>query len=186
MKSKLILVLLTLSFLTTNVLYSQFLKNDSKINLKKDLLYNPEIISSKNSKVALGIGAGFAFYSNKTGVAISMFSEIFLDNFSFVPQADYWKVEDKSNFEMAGLARLYFPMTNMKPYVDGGIGINFYDDKEKNESFTKLGLDVGAGLDFQGVFENANIFVDAKYKIIISETGNIYGYTLIGGIKFPL
>lgn len=138
------------------------------------------------SKVDLGIGAGFSFFNNKTGFAVGMFSEIKVESFSIVPQANYWKIDNTSNFEMAGLARLNFQTSTFKPYVDGGIGINFYDDKNENESFTKLGVDIGAGINFEGIFDKNIIFVDGKYKIIISDTGNKYSYTLIFGIKFPL
>ncbi|MCX6164086.1 MAG: hypothetical protein NTU73_04375, partial [Ignavibacteriae bacterium] len=83
--------------------------------------------------------------------------------------------------------RLRFKTGGMEPYVDGGIGINFLNDKrektEKNE--TKLGLDLGGGLDFVGVGANYSIFFDAKYKIIVGDP-NLKGIVLCGGIKFSL
>ncbi|MCX7832733.1 MAG: hypothetical protein N2490_00775 [Ignavibacteria bacterium] len=155
-------------------------------NFNNEKLALKTLITPPSSKVDLGVGAGFSFFNNKTGFAVGMFSEIKLESFSIVPQANYWKIDNTSNFEMAGLVRYNIQTSSLKPYVDGGIGINFYDDKDKKESFTKLGVDVGGGLNFEGIFDKNIIFVDGKYKIIISDTGNKYGYTLTFGIKFPL
>lgn len=179
--NKKIFLVIALLYLVNFLSNAQYIENNYKYN--KLSLKN---LATPTSRVDLGIGAGFSFFNNKTGYAVGMFSEIKLESFSIVPQANYWKIDNTSNFEMAGLARLNFQTASIKPYVDGGIGVNFYDDKEKKESFTKLGVDVGAGLNFEGIFEKNIIFVDGKYKIIISDTGNKYGYTLIFGIKFPL
>ncbi len=179
--NKKIFLVIALLYLVNFLSNAQYIGNnyqDTKLSLKN--------LTAPASRVDLGIGAGFSFFNNKTGYAVGMFSEIKLESFSIVPQANYWKIDNISNFEMAGLARINFQTTSIKPYVDGGIGVNFYDDKDKKESFTKLGVDVGAGINFEGIFEKNIIFVDGKYKIIISDTGNKYGYTLIFGIKFPL
>ncbi|MBN1632580.1 MAG: hypothetical protein JW917_00265 [Ignavibacteria bacterium] len=189
MKSKAILLILAAVFLLFSDSYSQYLRND-RINLKQDLTLNSTSKSS-DAKFFLGTGLGFAFVSSNSGIAVSMFSELKFDKFSFVPIANYWKVDNRSNFQMAALARYTFTMSNVNPYIDGGIGFNFYDNKEPsiNESFTKIGLDIGAGMDFPGLIENAVVFVDGKYKVIISNSkkeGNIESYTLTGGIKFIL
>lgn len=181
MNKKIFLIIAILYLLNsiTTAQYQTTNSRDQKLNLKN-------IITNPSSRVDLGIGAGFSFFNNKTGFAVGMFSEIKLESFSIVPQANYWKIDNTSNFEMAGLVRYNIQTSSIKPYVDGGIGINFYDDKDKKESFTKLGVDVGGGLNFEGIFEKNILFVDAKYKIIISDTGNKYGYTLTFGVKFPL
>jgi hypothetical protein len=188
MKSKIILFVLAAVFFVSGNIYSQYLKSD-KINLKQELKSGSVTMNQvkpTESKITLGIGIGFAFYEG-TGVAVSMFSEMKFDKFSFVPAANFWKVENTANFEMAGIGRYTFKASNMNPYVDAGIGLNFYD-KKNVESFTKVGLDLGAGIDFPGLIENAIVFVDGKYKIIISNgiEGNIYSYTLTGGLKFLL
>ncbi len=180
--NKKILSLIAILYLFSSFSFAQYKEinfKDSKLNLKN-------LTTAPSSRVDLGVGAGFSFFNNKTGFAVTMFSEIKLESFSIVPQANYWKIDNTSNFEMAGLARLNLQTSSLKPYFDGGIGINFYDDKDKKESFTKLGVDIGAGINFEGIFEKNIIFVDGKYKIIISDTGNKYGYTLLFGIKFPL
>jgi len=81
----------------------------------------------------------------------------------------------------------------MEPYLDGGIGINFYDDDFEDESGNKvnnnvtlLGIDVGGGLELKNVGTNFSILLDAKYKIIINDPGNIKGFVITGGLKFPL
>lgn len=189
MKSKIILLVFALVLLFSGNSYSQYLKYD-KINLKQELKSNSVTLNQvkpPESKFTLGIGLGFAFNEGATGVAVSMFTEMKFEKFSFVPIANFWKVENKTNFEMAGMGRYTFKASNMNPYVDAGIGLNFYDNKNI-ESFTKVGLDLGAGIDFPGLIENAIVFVDGKYKIIISNgiEGNIYSYTLTGGLKFLL
>ena len=114
-----------------------------------------------------------------------MFAEIKTETFSFVPQANFWKVGNNNNFEAAGLVRLRFKSASIEPYVDGGIGVNFYSYKDKDnvsQDFTKVGLDLGGGVDFLGIGTNFSIFIDGKYKIIVSDP-NVKGYTLTGRHK---
>jgi hypothetical protein len=185
MKSKVIPVTVFIFFLFTTVSFSQYLNQDVKLNLKKDL-NKVSAVKPAGANVTLGAGLGFAFVKGNTGAAVAMFSELKFDKFSFVPTASYWKVEDRSNFEMAALGRYTLTSTNMRPYFDAGIGFNFYDNNNTGTSFTKIGLSIGAGLDFPNLIENAVVFIDGKYKVIINddEERNIEGYTLIGGIKF--
>ena len=88
---------------------------------------------------------------------------------------------------MAGIVRLRFKTGGIEPYVDGGIGINFLDDKSKvtEKNDTRIGLDLGGGLDFVGAGSNYSIFIDAKYKIIVGDP-NLKGVVFSGGIKFSL
>jgi len=185
MKLKLFLASLIILVLITNG-YSQY-KLQSLDKGKKDfVLPTPTKKQGVSPQIFLGVGAGAAYIENNSGLALGMFAEIKTETFSFVPQANYWKVGDDNNFEAAGLVRIRFKSTSIEPYVDGGIGLNFYSYKDKDkvtQNFTKVGLDLGGGLDFLGVGSNYSIFIDAKYKIIVSDP-NIKGYTLTGGIKF--
>jgi hypothetical protein len=161
-------------------------KTETK-NQKSDKFNNYLSVSGFTPTVCLGLLGGFAKFEGSSGLGVGMFAEIKTESFSLVPQTNYWKVDNMNNFEMAGIARLRFKTGGMEPYVDGGIGVNFLNDKrtlpEKND--TKLGLDLGGGLDFVGVGANYSIFFDAKYKIIVGDP-NIKGIVLSGGIKFNL
>lgn len=185
MKSKIIQAIIISILLSVSVSNAQYLNQDIKLNLKKDFNLIPNV-KAPASKFTLGAGLGFAFVKANTGAAVSMFSEMKFDKFAFVPSASYWKVEERSNFEMAALGRYTLTSTNMRPYFDAGVGLNFYDNNKTDVSFTKVGLSLGAGLDFPDLIENAIIFVDGKYKVIINneDERNIEGYTILGGIKF--
>jgi opacity protein-like surface antigen len=185
MRLKLFLVSLTILVLFTNV-YSQYnLQNLDKG--KKDFVVSTPLERQAGApQIFLGVGAGIAYFNNSSGLNVGLFAEIKTETFSFVPQANYWKVNDDNNFEAAGLVRLRFKTTTIEPYVDGGIGLNFYNHKDSTKnsiSETKVGLDLGGGLDFISIGTNYSIFIDAKYKIIIGDP-NVSGYTLSGGIKF--
>jgi len=185
MKLKLLLASLIILVLITNG-YSQYNLQNLDKGVKKFVLPTPTNKQSLTPQIFLGVGAGAAYIENNSGLALGMFAEIKTETFSFVPEANYWKVGDDNNFEAAGLVRLRFKSTSIEPYVDGGIGLNFYSYKDANkvsQNFTKVGLDLGGGLDFLGVGSNYSIFIDAKYKIIVSDP-NIKGYTLTAGIKF--
>lgn len=181
-KIVLIAAVLFLVFVTNG--YSQFKTNFSapvKSNVTNDV----------RPKVSLGLLGGFAMFNNGTGINLGLFTEIELDRFAIVPIADYWKIDKASNFEMAGLLRLKFKGTTMTPYVDGGIGINFYENTDPNpetkpKKLTNAGLSLGGGLEFSNVFEGTVVFIDGKYKIIINDEKNVSGYTLTGGVKIPL
>lgn len=141
-----------------------------------------------SSKIALGGGFGPSFIvQGSTGLTINFFAEIKTESFSLLPQVNYWKAGDQNNFEVAGLMRLKFKTTSLLPYVDGGIGVNFLTQKilGVSENLTKVGLDLGGGIEFPGIGPTISLYVDGKYKIIISEP-NISGYFLTGGIKFDM
>lgn len=185
MKLKLLLASLIILVLITNG-YSQYKLQNLDKGIRNFVLPTPTNKQGVSPQIFLGVGAGAAYIEDNSGLALGMFAEIKTETFSFVPQANYWKVGDRNNFEAAGLVRLRFKSSSIEPYVDGGIGLNFYnytDDKKVSQNFTKVGLDLGGGLDFLGVGSNYSIFIDAKYKIIVSDP-NIKGYTLTAGIKF--
>ncbi len=140
------------------------------------------------SKIALGGGLGPAFIvEGSSGLNINFFAELKTESFSLVPQVNYWKAGDQNNFEVAGLMRLKFKTPTVIPYVDGGIGVNFLTQKilGVSENLTKVGLDLGGGVEFPGIGPTFSLFIDGKYKIIISEP-NVSGYFLTGGIKFDM
>ncbi|MBI5402428.1 MAG: hypothetical protein HY959_03430 [Ignavibacteriae bacterium] len=175
-------VLFILAFTT---MYAQ-VKNQPLQSLQNLDRFNTLVkLNSFTPTVSLGIQGGFAKFEGNSGLAVGMFAEIRTESFSMVPQANYWKLDKMNNFEMAGIARMRFRAGSIEPYVDGGIGINFLDDKVTNKNETKLGLDLGGGLDFVGAGANYSIFIDAKYKIIVGDP-NIKGIVLCGGIKFSL
>lgn len=161
--------------------YSQYKLNSFETPKKNSILSNPLKNQGVSPQIFLGLSAGAAYIDTESGLGLGMFAEIKTESFSIVPQANYWKVGNDNNFEAAGLLRLRFKSNSIEPYIDGGIGVNFLNKDSKNE--TKVGLDLGGGLDFIGVGSNYSIFIDAKYKIIVGDP-NVKGYTLLGGIKF--
>jgi len=177
-----ILALLT----SSNLSFSQF---------KSDIVNESPLLSPIKvpaTKLALCVHGVFAFMQQSTGLAIGLMADIKVASFSISPQANYWKVNEDNNFEMAGIMRFNFDSKGVMPYLDAGIGINFLNKKVKvgttvvNDNFTNVGLDLGGGVEFLDVGTNYNIFIDGKYKIIIKDDGNVSGYTLTGGIKFIL
>jgi len=185
MKLKLLFASLIILVLLTNG-YSQYKLQNLDKGKKDFVLQTPTDKQAISPQIFLGVNAGAAFIENNSGIAMGMFAEIKTETFSFVPQANFWKVGNNNNFEAAGLVRLRFKSASIEPYVDGGIGVNFYSYKDKDnvsQDFTKVGLDLGGGVDFLGIGTNFSIFIDGKYKIIVSDP-NVKGYTLTGGIKF--
>lgn len=188
-------ILLTLAFLTVfylNASQAQYLK-DLTLNEKSNTVTNLEdgvsMLSSTPptaANITLGVHGGAAFVKDNTGLTVGLFAEVGFGGFSFVPQANYWKAEDRTNFELCGLARIKLSNDRkLEPYIDGGIGINFYDNKKEN--ITKVGLDLGGGIRLYDVGSNYNLIFDGKYKIIVSDAqpdGNISGYFLTAGIEF--
>lgn len=170
--------LIVFTLFVYSLLYPQFKSNN---------ISHQQYNQSFTPTISLGLGGGIAYIEDNSGLAIGMFAELKTESFSFVPQANFWKIGDDNNFEAAGLVRLRFSSTSVEPYIDGGIGLNFYsrknDSTKTTENKTNVGLDLGGGIEFLGIGSNYTLFVDAKYKIIVSEP-NIKGYTLTGGLKF--
>ncbi len=187
MKLKLILSSLILLVLFYNG-YSQNSLNNLEATDGKGLVPNSFRTIPAASKIALGGGLGPAFIvEGSSGLTFNFFAEIKTESFSLLPQVNYWKAGDQNNFEVAGLLRLKFKTPTVIPYVDGGIGVNFLTQKilGVSENLTKVGLDLGGGVEFPGIGPTFSLYVDGKYKIIISDP-NISGYFLTGGIKFDM
>lgn len=184
---RIIFLVLVLSVFTLSKSFSQYSNNllpgtDKKLSLKT-LAVGPV-------NTYLGVAGGIAMFSNNTGLDVGFFAEIKMLNFSIVPQANYWKVNDETNFELAALMRYRLKNPALEPYFDGGIGVNFYNNNSTDSSvkgaFTQLSLDIGGGVEFLNVGTNYSLFVDGKYKIIIRDGGNIKGVVISGGINFFL
>lgn len=163
---------------------------DKKLDLnsnKKLALINPSL-----AKTSLGVNVGFANIEKGTGIALGLFAEVRLTDFSFVPQANYWKVNEMTNFELAAIARMRFKSVQIEPYIDGGLGLNFVTvsasvgNVSVSESITKLSIDVGGGIELLTLSPSYSLIFDAKYKIIIKDEGNIDGFVVTAGIKFPM
>jgi len=179
-------LLLVLVFFAGNISFAQIINNDLSLSKRNRDLHLKSDISKTTLKGGLGVNAGLAFMESNTGLAVGVFAELEAGSFSFVPQANYWQVKKDNNFELAAIMRLKFASTNIEPFVDGGIGINFYSS-EKN-SFTKIGVDVGGGVVLKTISKDFNLVIDGKYKIIINndDPGNISGYTVTAGLRFPI
>jgi hypothetical protein len=175
---------------------AQYLKMNKQFNIAKNKISEVNV----GPDMYLGFNAGFALIEQESGLAVGMFAELGMNGFSLVPQANYWKTDNQSDFEIAALARLRFKSPGIEPYVDGGIGINFYQGQGTftatgntvvTTNFTKLGLDIGGGIDNIVVTKSFSVFLDAKYKFIINEDkisdkiiSNIKGINITAGMKF--
>lgn len=180
-----IIFLLFVLFISPCFLFSQqlnlkSLSADNNSNSKPELQQPPV-------KSYLGIGGGVIVEDN-TGLALGFFAELKTEKFSFLPQANYWKVNDKTNFEIATHMRYRLKSQSFEPYFDGGIGVNFFNntDPKNKESLTRLSLDIGCGIEFLNIGTTYSLFIDGKYKIIIKDNGNIKGIFVTGGINFFL
>ncbi len=176
-----ILIIVTAS----NLSFSQF---NSNLSGEFTTLIKP---AAPTTKLSLGVHGGFAFGKPGVGLAVGLMADIKVQNLSVSPQANFWKIKDDNNFEMACLLRYHLESKVVVPYFDAGIGVNFLNTKYNTvngvtDNFIGVGLNLGGGIEFLNVGTNYNIFVDGKYKIIIRDAGNVSVYTLTGGIKFLL
>ncbi len=192
-KTLLAISFITLVFINTSGAQSladleKMSKSSDQISLNERVNSDVLITNVTKANITLGFHAGGAFVEDNTGLTVGMFANVGYGGFAFVPQANYWRVEGTSNFELLGLARLRLSNDRkLEPYVDGGIGVNFYDNKVDN--VTKVGLAVGGGLRLYDIGDNYNLIFDGKYKIIVSDVqpqGNISGWFLTAGIEFSL
>ncbi len=123
--------------------------------------------------------------------------------------ADYWKsnFEGLDNWEVKDFiigARARYDLAtegSMKPYLFGGLAMNFlsYDieiddllgdlddwgygdlyDDSYSDSESKIGFDLGGGLDFPG--ESMSFFAEAAYRIVEDWSS----FWLGGGVKFNM
>ncbi|HMR39930.1 MAG TPA: hypothetical protein PKA90_05820 [Ignavibacteria bacterium] len=159
------------------------LNTDSKKSsfLKSEFNLNP--VKSSSSGAYGGFNVGLALIEGQAGFAIGAFAELGNGKTSFVPQANYWNTSDGSNFELAGLARFMLGKTGPKPYIDGGLGVNFYNSDTLD--FTKLSIIIGGGIELDNVSSSFTLLFDGKYKLIINDPGNLSCFIFTAGMKFP-
>ena len=155
----------------------QFNLSSDRSNLSKT-----NVIPSTGASV--GFNLGVASIEGTVGFAIGAFAELNAGGFSFLPQANYWSAKDMNNFELAGLARFYLSPAVIRPYLDGGLGVNFLNSEKSNT--TKLGLDIGGGVEMTNIGTSFNLVFDGKYKLILKANGNVSCFVFTAGMKFPL
>jgi len=155
---------------------NQFSKNSG---LKSEITASP-IPTSGGS---MGFNTGLAIIEGNVGFAIGAFAEIKAGTVSFVPQANYWNASEQNNFELAGLARFYLSKSDFQPYLDGGLGVNFFNQQSSN--VTKLSIDIGGGVDIQQFGDSFTLLFDGKYKLIIRDPGNVSCFIFTAGMRFP-
>ncbi|MBS1517561.1 MAG: hypothetical protein JSS91_05690 [Bacteroidetes bacterium] len=186
-----IAVISILSILTFGNSYSQqsglILKDTPFTGLKKLSLNEKSGVAKPtglpSSGAAVGFNVGTAFIEGEVGFAIGGFAELKTGGFSFIPQANYWNQKKQSNFELAGLARFYLSPKVIIPYLDGGLGVNFYNSDVTN--FTKLSILAGGGIELTDLGGSFNLIFDGKYKLIVNDRGNISCFVFTAGMKFP-
>lgn len=173
-----LLLISSISYSQNLTEYKPVLKlNESK---KKSLL---KINALPSSGASVGFNLGVGSIEGSVAFAIGAFAELKARDVSFVPQANYWNASNQSNFELAGLARFYLSQKALIPYLDGGVGINFYNSNVND--FTKLSILIGGGIELTDLGTSFNLLFDGKYKLIINDPGNISCFIFTVGMKFP-
>jgi hypothetical protein len=183
-------IVLFIIFYTSSI-YSQYNVNPEPYKFNSEtkkiskLNYGPLNINqkSKSSGAFGGFNIGLALIEGQAGLAIGAFAELGNGKTSFVPQANYWNTSDASNFELAGLARFMFDSKGPKPYIDGGLGVNFYNSDSLD--FTKLSIIIGGGIELDNISSSFILMFDGKYKLIINDPGNLSCFIFTAGMKFP-
>lgn len=183
MKKK-IIVLIFFTFIISGSSFSQYLPSQKlKLNSgKKQNLFKKDAVFIKGP--SMGFNIGFASIEGEVGFAIGGFAELKSGDVSFVPQINYWNAKKQNDLELAGLARFYLSDKTIFPYLDGGLGINFY--KSDDNSFTKVSLIVGGGVELGNMGTSFNLLFDGKYKLIVNDAGNLSCFIFTAGMKFPL
>lgn len=185
-KKHILLLLLLVS--CSGISYAQLLPelnliSSLKLSEKKSPLKDKGLPSSGAS---VGFNLGFGIIESQAAFAIGAFAELKAHDFAFVPQANYWNGSNQSNFELAGLARFYLSQKNLIPYLDGGLGVNFYNSDK--DDFTKLSILIGGGIELANLGTSFNLLFDGKYKLIINDSGNLGNlscFIFTAGMKFP-
>lgn len=185
---KFFLILLISLFSISGKTYSQQLpeinqKISYRLSDKKSPLKDKGLPSSGAS---VGFNLGLGIIEGEAAFAIGAFAELKASDFAFVPQANYWNGSNKSDFELAGLARFYLSKKSLVPYLDGGLGVNFYNSEKQD--LTKLSILIGGGIELTNLGTAFNLIFDGKYKLIINDSGglgNLSCFIFTAGMKFP-
>lgn len=171
---------------TVNSVFAQVIPEIKSLNdfkFSSNLKSNQVLMPIPSSGASMGFNTGMAIIEGNVGFAIGAFAELKAGSVSFVPQANYWTASEQNNFELAGLARFYLSKTVIQPYLDGGLGINFFN--QQNSNVTKLSIDIGGGIDLQQFGDSFTLMFDGKYKLIIRDPGNVSCFIFTAGMKFP-
>ncbi len=182
-----IVALFVLASFFTGSSYAQYLSQESGdlglTNLQ--LSISDKDKKPKKSKInpSAGFNAGVASIDGQVGFTFGTFAELRAGQVSFIPQITYWNADKQTNFEIGTVSQFYLTSTSVAPYVDFGLGINFYDSDSL--SYTKASLIAGVGVELKNISKSFNLFIDGKYKLIAANTGNIPCFLITAGMKFP-
>jgi len=185
LKKTFLILTLTL-ILISNTSFSQYKTQTEQLpflSLNQRSTFNKPGVDV-SSGASMGFNMGVASIESEVGFAIGAFAELKSRGISFLPQTNYWNVKKQTNFEIAGLVRFYLTKKALMPYIDGGLGINFYNSQESN--VTKLGIIAGGGVELTNLGTSFNLLFDGKYKLIINDKANLSGVIFTAGLKFPL
>lgn len=181
-------LLLTFSFSILSDAQSQLASGELRLNGSAETQFSNTGDKDKKPRKpklypSAGFGLGVASIDGQVGFTFTALSEIRASQVSVLPQATYWNADKQTNFELGVVSQFYITSSPVAPYVDFGLGVNFYDSDTM--SFTKASLIAGAGLEFKNFSKEFAFFVDFKYKLIASEQRNIPCFLVTAGMKFP-
>lgn len=187
MKALFIIIFIAGSFATG---YSQIVIPDATLRSTSDqhssYLKKHEIMAPA-STTGLGIHLGLASVKSETGFNIGALAEINYNKFALTPQVNYWKIKTTSDFELSMLGRMKLgaPAVGVNPYLDGGLGVEFYNNN--NDNLTRLGIILGGGVESAPLKSGFILYGDVKFKLlIIKEEDNPSGFFINAGVKFPM
>lgn len=189
MKRYLLVLLVAVISINTNLSNAQYSATQNNSFEISELRLN-DLAIDKDKKPAknkvypsAGFNTGVASIDGQVGFAFGAFAELRSGQVSLIPQINYWNADKQTDFELGIVSQFYITSTAVAPFVDFGLGVNFYDSDSL--SFTKASLIAGAGLEFKNLSKSFNLMIDAKYKLIASSTGNIPCFIITAGLKFP-
>ena len=131
---------------------------------------------SDNSKLASGffLGAEYELPMNSKSLGSSFVAY-------FVPELNYWTVENSKNVAFGLNFRGKFKAGSTRPYLDIGVTINRRSRADVDNTFG--GINAGAGIDIQLGKSNISVVTDLKVRTFIHESKIKAGVSLTPGIR---
>jgi hypothetical protein len=100
----------------------------------------------------------------------------------FVPELNYWAVENRKNIAFGLLFRGKFKAgSSVRPYLDAGL--NFNSLSRGGVSTTFIGASAGGGIDFTISNSNIAVVIDIKARGFFAESTLKTGFSLTPGIR---
>ena len=153
---------------------NKYFADKTAVKLLTGLMFNEKSLDTNKMAAGFFIGAELELPMSPKSIGNSFVPY-------FVPELNYWQVENTKNMSIGMNLRGKFKAGSTRPYIDFGVTYNRVT--LASVEYYRAGINGGAGIDIQLGRSNISVVIDFKARAIIYESEVRTGFSLTPGIR---